>query len=221
MRRPIAKPARLAVTSRCGEEVFAHLDPRPACTRGIVMRIKSPEVRGQEQRITVSPAILIEARRRGIKTTTLAAIFNVSHQRIQQLIGRTGGTRSGHRGQRPLTCPCCDTVRWVPSRHSKKRGYCSPKCFGLGERLLSSDDCAKAAELREQGYAWKRIAHIFGRDVQTVQTAIWRWLYEDGRLNDRELSRYWYSTTGNVPASWAWIEKAQRRRYPIDRGLLA
>lgn len=171
-------------------------------------------------RITVSKDVLIAARRRGISTTILADIFNVSHQAIQQ---KTGNIKT--RAKRQITvrrskcCAECGKTAWVTPGH--KNAYCSIECWGLAQRKTTKKDIEWAIEKRLEGWPWYRIAKSLSRPVQVLQKLIWIDMFHSRRLTEPVIKDIWYATRGSqkMAPAWNWLMKSTGVMPTVDGGI--
>jgi len=175
--------------------------------------------------IQVSQDVLACARKRGISLAVLSGALGVSKQAVDQRLKawerRTGERlprHSGapHRGRMPFVCPVCKNSLWL--RPGDPRKYCSQRCYGRAQHVLTGEQIQRGITLRERGYTWTRTAHSIGTTTQCLQQHIWRVLGERGQLNDRVLKDIWDNGGYPVPASWRWIlnKKLARAKEPSD-----
>jgi hypothetical protein len=171
----------------------------------------------QRERISVMRA----ARRRGWTLEKIGIAAGVSHQRVEQLLGKEGKedapapeklkrrTKTVVRATVPCLI-CRKPLSLSPREMRIGAKFCSTKCYGLYERKVSSAKVVEAIDLRECGAYWKEVARFAGCTQQAIQIRIWKYLHAQGMLTERTVKHIWSPRPTERRVHWStrWIEKS-------------
>lgn len=165
---------------------------------------------------------ILEARRRGIAVTRIATNMGVSKQCVQQII-IAHEIRSGeklHRSRQAervrkrqasfWACASCGKTTSRDRKIAVDRVFCSYKCAGDGNRILSDEDILAAIEMRKNQQSWLGIQKMFSHSYQSIQMRIWHLLSERGLMKKDVVHSIWNPRTSHKQRSpaWRWLINA-------------
>lgn len=94
----------------------------------------------------------------------------------------------------------------------------SAECQAESARMITDEMVATAIDLRLGGETWTLISQQLSFDIQAIQARIWKYLFEQGRLDRETVDQLWFAVTGSYrPPGYAWLEK-QTGLIPVEGG---
>jgi len=164
--------------------------------------------------------VVIAAWVRGWSQHQIALAAGVTHQRIQQRIEKfenkygkieRRGT-SKHNisvSSRSWRCAHCDKLTWSPLGRFTKAGlemFCCIRCLVDHKRVITDTMIERAIDMRWAGKSWITVAAEIGYCQQTIQSRIWKHLYQIGMLTLDVVESIW-KPHGQRHFAWNWLER--------------
>lgn len=163
--------------------------------------------------------LIAAARRRGISIGRIGPVFGISKQRVDQLLTKyekyhgqvSVGMPRNH--ARPIAarkvrrCTVCDK-QFLETFKKRSSVYCSQKCAGVAQRILTEDEITWAIDQRSlYNQTWTGLAKILRADMQVVQKRIWLYLFEQDRLTKNVVDKIWMPAPSLMVkrGRWNWL----------------
>jgi transcriptional regulator with XRE-family HTH domain len=178
-----------------------------------------PQHRSMPERRAVGSAgdqrmlVIVAAFRRGWTLEQIAVAAGISRQAVDQRlqkyeaqhgpISKVARCHTRNNARIAKRCLQCGRVMWLSVNDQQR--FCSCSCVGLFARALSDQEIETIIERRRNGHSWAEISRLFKGPTQRIQTRIWIWLFERGRLNRQTVESIWHDPAHH----WAyeWLER--------------
>jgi hypothetical protein len=160
--------------------------------------------------------VMVAAFRRGWTAEQIAAAAGISHQAVKQRLdkyqsqygevvpGRKKKIRSGpYKPRRAVKCAACGKPMWT-GRKRAEFVYCSGACHEAGVREITNGMVETAILLRWSDETWTLISQQLGYPMQSIQTGIWKYLFNEGKLNSEMVDSIW--CRGGWREGYKWLE---------------
>jgi hypothetical protein len=167
------------------------------------------------RRVNSRKYVIVAARKRGWSTTMIAKAAGISHQAVSQILQKAekqsvirlkSRKTKPHNPSHPWKCRNCGSVQWSTRKPTKRKGqiFCSVECMSDYTTKVRPTDVALAIQMRFSNQTWEGIGKAIGAPFQTIQYAIWLYLFRNRMLTPDMAHRIWRPAHGLHRKSYSW-----------------